>query len=127
MVNHVVQRYDEDIKPDYELTGAIEALEEYDSDQLWFAHLAMRLSLTRLSDGVVLYSRQFDNRKKVFRYSPEAVVQELSAILEFIMVQGIHDIDAVLAKEARGSGAANPVLDSSKENHADLPGGAGGE
>jgi len=96
---HVVERYDEGLKPSYELGGVIEALEEYDSDQLWFAHLAVRLSLTRLSDGAVLYSRQFDNRKRVFNYSAEAVVQELSAILEFMVVQAMHDIDAVFAKE----------------------------
>ena len=106
LVGHIVERFDEGLKPGYELGGTVEALEEYDSDQLWFAHMAIRLALTRLSDGTVVYSRQFDNRKRVFNYSPEAVVQELSAILEFIMVNAMHDIDAVLAKETGGAPAA---------------------
>jgi len=100
LVSHIVRRYDEGLAPDFELSGLIEAIEEYDSDQLWFAHLALRLTLTRSSDGRVMYSRQFDNRKKVFRYSPEAVVQELSAILEFIMNQAIRDITVIFAREA---------------------------
>ena len=39
------------------------------------------------------------NRKQVFKYSPEAVVQEMSAILEFIMDQLVQDLGAVFAKE----------------------------
>ncbi|HMD69584.1 MAG TPA: ABC-type transport auxiliary lipoprotein family protein, partial [Chitinivibrionales bacterium] len=85
LLSHIIRRYDEGLKPEYELSGVIEALEEYDSDQLWYAHLAIRLSLTRLSDGRVMYSREFDNRKRVFQYSPDNVVREMSAILEFIM------------------------------------------
>ena len=99
LVSHIVRRYDEGFSPDFELSGLVEAIEEYDSDQLWFAHLAMRLTLTRNSDGRVMYSRQFDNRKKVFRYSPEAIVQELSAILEFILNQSMRDMNAIFAKE----------------------------
>lgn len=99
LVSHVIQRYDEGLNPSYELSGTIEAIEEYDSDQLWFAHLAIRLLLTRLSDGTVIYSRQFDNRKRVFNYSPEAVVREMSAILEYIMNQVMRDLDTVFAKE----------------------------
>ena len=100
LVSHVVRRYDEGLAPDFELSGLVEAIEEYDSDQLWFAHLGLRLTLTRTSDGRVMYSRQFDNRKKVFRYSPEAVVQELSAILEFIINQAGRDMNVVFAREA---------------------------
>ena len=40
-VSHIIRRYDEGLKPNYELSGVIEALEEYDSDQLWYAHLAI--------------------------------------------------------------------------------------
>ena len=119
LVNHVVLRYDESHKPDYELSGNIEAIEEYDSDQLWFAHLALRLSLVRLSDGTAIYSRQFDNRKKVFRYSPEAVVQELSAILEYIMNQAVNDMDTVFAEEKKLSQTASDKSDTLKTETKD--------
>ena len=99
LVSHVIRRFDEGIAPNYELSGNIEAIEEYDSDQLWFAHLCIRLTLTRVADGRVLYSRLFDNRKRVYQYSPDNVVKEMSVILEFIVNQAIHDLDIIFAKE----------------------------
>lgn len=99
LVSTVVRRFDEGKKPDYELSGMVEAVEEYDSDKLWFAHLAIRFNLTRVSDGRVVYTRRFDNRKRVFQQEPEYVVREMSALMEFIMTQVIHDIDVKLAAE----------------------------
>jgi ABC-type uncharacterized transport system auxiliary subunit len=127
IVREVVRRYDEGIEPDFELTGLIEAIEEYDSDQLWFAHLALRLTLTRASDGQVLYARQFDNRKQVFRYSPEAVVQELSSILEYIMDQVIGDMSKVLAREAGGTKDCTHGADSTQVKKNQTSGRGGSE
>ncbi len=112
VVSHIIRRYDEGLKPDYELAGTVEAIEEYDSDELWFAHLALRFSLIRLSDGRTIYTRDFDNRKQVYKYSPEAVVQEMSAILEFIMDQTVQDLGAVFEKE-KGS-VQNMTADGGK-------------
>lgn len=99
IVSHVVRRFDEGAKPDYELSGHIEAIEEYDSEDVWFAHLAIRLRLTRITDDRTVYLRRFDRRKQVYQYDPEYVIRELSQILDFIMSQALHDIDVVLAKE----------------------------
>ena len=85
--------------PDYELTGKIEALEEYDNENVWFAHFSFRLQLTRLHDDRMLYSRRFDDRKQVHQRNPEYVVQELSRIMDVRMSQVLQDIDAVLARE----------------------------
>ena len=99
VVSSVVRRYDEGAKPHYEIGGMIEAIEEYDSDQIWFAHLALNLRLVRLEDGKVLYSRRFDHRKKLFANQPELVVKEMSVIVEHILNQLMHDVDVVLARE----------------------------
>lgn len=99
LVNSVVRRFDEGVKPDYELGGTIEAIEEYDSEQIWFAHLALHIKLTRVSDGKVLYSRRFDNRKRVYENRPEYVIKELSAVLEYILNQLMRDLDAIFARE----------------------------
>ncbi|MFP4416698.1 MAG: ABC-type transport auxiliary lipoprotein family protein [Chitinivibrionales bacterium] len=99
LVSHVVRRFDEGARPDYELTGRIEAIEEYDSEDVWFAHLAFRLNLVRLKDNHTVYTRRFDSRKQVFQREPEYVVRELSRIMDILMTQAIHDIDGVLAKE----------------------------
>ncbi|MBN1757983.1 MAG: membrane integrity-associated transporter subunit PqiC [Chitinispirillaceae bacterium] len=99
LVSNVVRRFDEGHKPDYEINGMIEAIEEYDSDELWFAHLAIRINLTRIRDGRLMYSRRFDQRKRVFTHEPEYVVREMSALMEYILSQVIHDFDAVLSSE----------------------------
>lgn len=99
LVGSVVRRFDEGQKPDYELSGTIEAIEEYDSEELWFAHLAVRFNLTRIKDGRTIYTRRFDNRKRVFQHEPEYVIREMSALMEFVMTQVIHDIDVKLAGE----------------------------
>jgi len=127
LVSHIVRRYDEGLEPDFELSGLIEAIEEYDSEQLWFAHMALRLTLTRNSDGRVMYSRQFDNRKKVFRNSPEAVVQELSAILEFIMNQAMRDLSVIFAKEAGVSPGPAAGADTARLKEIETFRSSGGE
>jgi len=112
LVTSVVRRFDEGSKPHFEITGTIEAIEEYDSEDIWFAHIALHLRLTRLSDGKVVYSRRFDNRKRVFENKPEYVVREMSAIVEFVLNQVMKDLDAVLARELGMSVPEVPVVNT---------------
>jgi ABC-type uncharacterized transport system auxiliary subunit len=99
LVTSVVRRLDEGRRPDFELTGFIEAIEEYDSEDMIFAHIAMRISLTRLSDGETIYRRHFDLRRRVHNRGMEFVVREMSQIVEFILTEAIADIDSRLAVE----------------------------
>jgi ABC-type uncharacterized transport system auxiliary subunit len=99
LVSNVVRRYDEGNKPDYEISGIIEAIEEYDSDELWFAHIALRVNMIRVKDSRTMYSRRFDHRKRVFQHEPEYVVREMSALMEYTFTQVIHDLDAILSTE----------------------------
>jgi ABC-type uncharacterized transport system auxiliary subunit len=99
LVSHAVRRLDEGVKPDYELNGIIEAIEQYESEENWFAHLAFRLSLVRLSDNRVVYSRDFDSHKQVPNHDPIDVVRELSRIMDLLISQAIHDVDVVLMRE----------------------------
>jgi ABC-type uncharacterized transport system auxiliary subunit len=115
LVSNVIRRFDEGPKPEYELSGMIEALDEYDSRELWFAHIALRINLTRISDGTLLYTKRFDFRKRVFEHKPENVIRELSSLMEFIMTRAIHDMDLKLAKEY---GMAIPPTDTSSASPA---------
>ena len=87
LVSHVIRRFDEGSRPDYELSGYIEAIEEYDSDEVWFAHMSLRFKLTRISDNRMIYMRRFDRRKQVHQHDPEYVIRELSQILDFIILR----------------------------------------
>ncbi|MBD3344346.1 MAG: hypothetical protein GF401_04705 [Chitinivibrionales bacterium] len=121
LVSHVIRRFDEGKRPEYELSGVIEAIEEYDSDEIWFAHLALRLKFTRLSDGRTIYTRHFDKRKRVFENNPENIIKEMSAIMEYIMNQAIHDIDVILAKEFGISSPTSSGTSESTESQHSIP------
>jgi len=112
LVSSVTRRYDEGSKPHFELSGMVEALEEYDSDELWFSHVALRFSLVNLSNGNIVYNRRFDVRKKVLEHNPELVIREMSALIEYAISQAIQDIDNLLAGE---SGMGNSSEDGSKQ------------
>jgi len=115
LVSGVVRRYDEGPKPNYELSGMIEAIDEYDSQELWFAHIALRMTLSRISDGSVLFEKRFDLRKRVYEHKPENVIRELSSLLELIMTQAVRDMDGKFAKEF---GVALPPADTSTSTPA---------
>jgi ABC-type uncharacterized transport system auxiliary subunit len=121
LVSSVIRRYDEGAKPEFELSGMIEAIQEYDSEQLWFAHIALRLQMTRIADGKVVYSRRFDNRKRVYQNQPEYVVREMSAIMEYILNQATHDLDVVLAREYGLSEGGAETLPSDADSTTDIP------
>jgi ABC-type uncharacterized transport system auxiliary subunit len=113
LMSHIVRRFDEGLAPDYEIGGSIESLEEYDSEKIWFAHIALWLRLARLSDGKTLYARHFDKRKRVFSNEPQDVVKAMSEIMEYIMNQACIDMDGILARElgvAQAAGAADSAL-----------------
>ena len=99
MISSVVRRFDEGAKPEYELSGMVEALEEYDSDELWFAHVALRISLVHTSEGRIVYNKRFDLRKKVLEHDPELVIREMSALVEYAITQAVQDISIKLAEE----------------------------
>jgi ABC-type uncharacterized transport system auxiliary subunit len=113
LVSSVTRRYDEGSMPHFELSGMVEALEEYDSDELWFAHVALRFSLVNLSNGNIVYNRRLDLRKKVLEHNPELVIREMSALIEYAISQAIQDIDNLFAKESGIAGVSSE--DSSKE------------
>lgn len=70
-----------DYPPDFILTGDIDAIEELDSSDLWFAHLSINLSLERFSDKKVVWSYSFDRKRKVLVKDPRIVVRALSEIM----------------------------------------------
>lgn len=99
IVDAVVRRLDEASSPDYELTGLIDAIEEFDSEEKWFAHLSIRYQLKRLSDEKIIYTKVFDNRRLVNTHTPTDVVKKLSEIMDMNSSKLMQDIDSVLFDE----------------------------
>ncbi len=68
--------------PDFVVKGTINALDEIDSEERWFARLSMNLTFIDSSTGEVVVSHTFDRRKEVFVLEPVYVVRALGEIFE---------------------------------------------
>ena len=82
-----------DERPDYILTGTVKAIERFDSGDLWFAHLAMSLKLVNQETNEVFWSREFDEKPRVYNEDMAYTVETLHQILRNQMQQAIRDID----------------------------------
>lgn len=112
LVKSVTRRLDEGAKPEYEISGRIEAIEEFNNDDEWFGHIAVRIMMSRVSDGEILYQRNFDKRKRVAKHSPEYVVRTLSELTDYIITQAIIDIDPILDSELKKSKNDKEITDA---------------
>ncbi|MDR3001178.1 MAG: ABC-type transport auxiliary lipoprotein family protein [Fibromonadaceae bacterium] len=83
-------------EPDFTITGIVRALEEYDNQDEWYAHLAMNMNLQDNRTRRIVWSREWDYRKRVSNLEPIYVVRGLSELLELINNEAIADIDSVM-------------------------------
>ena len=98
LVQDVEREYGEH-PPDYELGAEVVAIEEFDSGDVWYGHLAMRFELMRFRDKTVLWRGHFDRRRVVHKKEPIYVVRALSQILEDEMRRIVAQLDSVLSSE----------------------------
>lgn len=89
-------------RPDFQLTTDVQAIEEYDGPNAWYAHLAIEYQLLDDSTGTVVWKQQYDLRKAVAAQEPVFVVRELTALLEATNDQLVVELEKVLeAQQAR--------------------------
>jgi ABC-type uncharacterized transport system auxiliary subunit len=91
-----------DKPPEYELGGMLEAIEELDAGDEWFAHLVLNLQLHRRADGRVVWSKRIDAQKKVYNKQPVYVVKALSEILEAELDLVVHEFRQALGRAGGG-------------------------
>jgi ABC-type uncharacterized transport system auxiliary subunit len=91
--------------PDYELHGEIEAIEEYDSGDKWYAHLALSFRLVRFNDRKVVWTYRFDRKKEVFNKAPVYVVRGMSEMMDEEMKSILAGIEAAMdGQQSKGAG-----------------------
>jgi len=83
-----------DRKPTFTLGGDLNAVEIYDSDDLWYAHLALSLRLTRFEDGAQLWQMSYDQRKLVATRTHAQAVRALSELLSAAVRQAYIELRA---------------------------------
>jgi len=89
-----------DKAPDYELRAVVLALEEMNASETeWFAHVSIRLSLSRYKDNAQIWEYTFDERRPVYVRQPVHVVRTISEILEEQTNEVVRQLDVVLSKE----------------------------
>jgi len=91
-----VTRYVENYVPDFLLTCEIQAVEEYDSKEQWFAHLAVEYQLEDAKNNAIVWKKMFDLRKSVPQQEPVYVVRELSFLAETINERLTRELEVVL-------------------------------
>lgn len=103
-------------EPDFTINGFIRAIEEYDNQDEWYAHLAMNINLQDNNTKKVIWSRDFDYRKKVSNMEPVYVIRGLSELLELINNEAIADMDSVLNLRADASSLRSYYPQSEMKN-----------
>lgn len=98
LVSEVTQEYMEEL-PDYELSADVLAIEEYDSGDVWYGHLAMRFQLVRFQDQTPIWTYSFDRKRKVYEKQPVYVVRALSRIVEEELNRVAASLDEVFSQE----------------------------
>lgn len=91
-----VTRTVENYVPDFFLSCDIQAIEEYDAKEQWYAHLAIEFQLEDSKSNQVVWKKLFDLRKTVAQQEPMFVVRELSYLLETINERLVKELDVVL-------------------------------
>jgi ABC-type uncharacterized transport system auxiliary subunit len=81
-------------RPDYELSGTIDAIEELDAGDEWSAHLNFTLHLTRFGDQRVVWSHETDLKKRVYNKAPVYVVKALSELVEEELIKTTKQLRA---------------------------------
>ncbi len=82
-------------RPDYNLSGNLHAIEIYDSGDLWFAHLAFTLQLTRFKTGEALYFMTFDERRQLSERSFSLAARAMSELLSSAVEKMLGDLDKI--------------------------------
>ena len=91
-----ITRSAESYTPDFHLTCDIQAIEEYDAPETWYARLAVEYQLIEEKSGDVVWKKLFDLRKSVSQQEPVYVVRELSALAETIHERLVEELEVAL-------------------------------
>lgn len=82
-----------DTRPDFTLSGDLNALEIYDSDDVWFAHLSLSLRLNRFDDGEQVWSMSYDQRKPVESRNHAQAVRAISELLSACVRRAVIELE----------------------------------
>jgi ABC-type uncharacterized transport system auxiliary subunit len=90
-----------ELRPQYILSGRLQAVEVYDSDDQWYAHLSLSLHLTEFATGRTLHSLTFDERRPLaersYAQAARAISELLSTAIDELVI-GLEKLDVPRAE-----------------------------
>ncbi|MBI5611122.1 MAG: membrane integrity-associated transporter subunit PqiC [Deltaproteobacteria bacterium] len=84
------------VPPLYVLDSSVEAIEELEGGNLWYAHLAMTFRLARFDDNRAVWQYSFDERRPLNRQDLGLVARALSEILDEQLRIALQQMEAAL-------------------------------
>lgn len=91
-----VTRTVENYVPDYYLSCDVQAIEEFDSKENVYSHLAIEYQLEDAKTNQIAWKKLFDLRKSVAQAEPVYVVREISSLVETINDRLVQELELVL-------------------------------
>ena len=79
-------------KPDFELAGHIDAIEEIDEGSSQYAHLTLTLTFRKADSDTPLWEKRYDERESVSNREPRLVAEAVSKLLAKYMEDAIGNI-----------------------------------
>ncbi len=101
-----VTRIAQTVPPDFQITCDVRAIEEFDSPDMWYAHLAVEYQLLDERTGDVLWKQLYDLRKAVPQQEPVYVVRELAALISVAHDRLVEELEPVLQEAVRKRGTS---------------------
>ncbi|MBK8012978.1 MAG: membrane integrity-associated transporter subunit PqiC [Deltaproteobacteria bacterium] len=118
-----------DNRPQYSLGGDLHAIEVYDSQELWYAHLAFSLDMTAFDTGARVFSFRFDERKALPEASFPHAVRALSELLDEATKRVVAELAVIglstalpTSSAAASSAAASESVPATQEGLPSEPG-----
>ena len=82
-------------KPDFELLGNVDAIEEIDEGSSQYAHLALQLTFRKTSEDTPLWEKRYDERQSMNKRDAHSAAEALSKLYAKFMQDALENIARV--------------------------------
>ena len=82
-------------KPDFELLGNVDAIEEIDEGNSQEAHLAMQLTFRKVGEDAPLWEKRYDERQSMSKRDAHSAAEALSKLYAKFMQDALQNIASV--------------------------------
>ena len=82
-------------KPDFELLGNVDAIEEIDEGSSQYAHLAVQLTFRKVGEDAPLWEKRYDERESMSKRDAHSAAEAISKLYAKFMQDALQNIASV--------------------------------